>query len=339
MKKKIAIFSFLSLILGLLAGILVQRQILSKPTQNKIIQKIVDRTLDKYTIDSLGKAYPNINPVAITKERVVEDKPGFTSYLFTFSFDPSLGGGGTKKVSGIINIPKSTVVDKKFPLILMARGYVDADKYVSGEGTQHGAEAFANNGFITVAPDFLGYGESDKEPSDTFEARFQTYTTFMTLMKSVNNIPEWDGKNIFLWGHSNGGQILLTVLEITGVEYPTVLWAPVSKPFPYSILFYTDEADDLGRFLRKKLADFEAVYDPNLYSIHNYLDRIKAPIELEQGTADVSVPFIWSDDLNKKLKEDKVEIIYNVYPGADHNLMPSWNTVVARDIAFFNKHI
>ncbi len=337
--KKVVIFSFLSLILGLLSGILVQREVLSKPTQSRFIQKIIDRSLDKYTIDNLSKV--KIQSSNIKIEKTLKENKNFTSYLFFFEFDPTLSGGEKKKVSGIINIPKAIhqQADKKFPLVLMARGYVDADKYTSGEGTGHAAEVFVNNGFITMAPDFLGYGESDKEPDNTFEARFQTYTTFMTLMKSVKSIPEWDGKNIFLWGHSNGGQIVLTILEITQVEYPTVLWAPVSKPFPYSILYYTDEADDLGKFLRKRLADFEAIYDPNLYSIHNYLDRIKAPIELEQGTSDASVPQAWSDSLAKSLEGKKVDLTYNTYPGADHNLMPSWNTVVARDIAFFNKHL
>ncbi len=324
--KKAVIFSFLSLILGLLVGILVQREILSKPTQSRFIQKIIDRSLDKYTIDNLSKV--DIKPAHLVLD-VANSK-------FLMEFDPAMDGN-IKKTSGRAGFPKDET--KKYPIIVMVRGYVEKQIYKTGVGTQRAAEVFEKNGFITLAPDFLGYGESDKEPDNTFEARFQTYTTVLALLKSLDKVPNWDGKNVFLWGHSNGGQIVLTVLEITQVEYPTVLWAPVSKPFPYSILYYTDEADDLGKFLRRKLADFEAVYDPNLYSIHNYLDRIKAPIELEQGSADTAVPISWSDALSKKLKEDKIDITYNTYPGADHNLMPFWNTVVVRDIAFFGKNI
>ena len=100
-------------------------------------------------------------------------------------------------------------------------------------------EYFRDNEYITLAPDFLGYGGSDSESSNIFESRFQTYTTVLTLLKSINkeNFPNWDQKNIFIWAHSNGGQIALTVLEITGENYPTVLWAPVTESFPYSILF------------------------------------------------------------------------------------------------------
>ena len=37
-----------------------------------------------------------------------------------------------------------------------------------------------------------------------------------------------------------------------------ILWAPVSKPFPYNILYYTDEAEDRGKWLRGEIAKFEA---------------------------------------------------------------------------------
>lgn len=333
--RKIIIFSSLCLTLGLLLGILVQRDFLSRPSKNKIIQKIIDRSLDKYTVDNLTNA--NIPASDITREKTLKEDPFFTSYLFSYNFDPSLSNSQKKKVSGVLNVPN--IKNQKFPIIVMVRGYIEPSKYTSGEGTEHGSEEFVKNRFITVAPDFLGYGESDKEPDNVFEARFQTYTTVLTLLKSLQSIPEWDGKNVFLWGHSNGGQIVLTILEITKGNYPTVLWAPVSKPFPYSILYYTDDSQDLGRELRRRLSDFESVYDANLYSVQNYLDRIKAPVELHQGTADDAVPVVWSDSLYKKLKEDKVDIKYFTYPGSDHNLMPAWNTVVARNIAFFNNHL
>ena len=50
------------------------------------------------------------------------------------------------------------------------------------------------------------------ESSDIFESRFQTYTTVLTLAKSLDSLEKWDQKNIFIWAHSNGGQIVLTFL-------------------------------------------------------------------------------------------------------------------------------
>lgn len=241
-----------------------------------------------------------------------------------------------KKVTGRITIPDGA---EPFPVIVMFRGYVDPKIYYTGLGTKNAADYFTKNGFITIAPDFLGYAGSDKEASDVFESRFQTFTTAATTLASVKNIPNWDGKNIFIWGHSNGGQVSLTTLEITGVDYPTVLWAPVSKPFPYSILYYTDDADDHGKFLRQKLADFEDTYDVEKYSLTNYLDKIKAPILLNQGTADDAVPLSWSDLLDKNLKKLNKDVTYINYAGADHNMNPKWNEAIQNALLFYKKNI
>ncbi len=285
-------------------------------TPTNPISQIKPRPLERYTIDNLSKA--NIQPSKIE----IGD-----NHLFSFTADG-------KKVTGLINIPQGK---GPFPVIVMFRGYVDQKQYKTGDGTRKVGEYFAKNGFITIAPDFLGYGGSDKESEDIFESRFQTYTTALALLKSISTIEPFDHKNIFIWGHSNGGQIALTLLEITGLSYPTVLWAPVSKPFPYSILYYTDESDDRGRLIRRELAKFEEDYDVELYSLTNYLDRIKAVLQIHQGTADDAVPVKWTDGLVKTLKEKDVDIKYFKYPGADHYLQPAWNSVVDRDLAFFKK--
>ena len=220
----------------------------------------------------------------------------------------------------------------------MVRGYVDQEIYETGDGTRKAAARFAENGFITVAPDFLGYAQSDPEAQNIFESRFQTYTTVLSLLKSLDQIDKWDGKNIFIWGHSNGGQIALIVLEITTNKYPTTLWAPVSKPFPYSILYYTDEAEDKGKLIRRELAKFEELYDVELFSLDNYLDRIQAPLQIHQGTNDNAVPGGWSDGLVGKLEKLEKDIIYYKYP-ANHNMVPAWNIVVNRDVSFFIKYL
>ena len=306
----------------------------SQKSPESPIAQIKPRPLDKYTIDNLSKA--RIEPVKIEMGEILKEDKDFTSYLFSFSFDPTLTNKEKKKVTGLVNIPSG---EGPFPLIVMFRGYVDQEIYQTGTGTQRAGEYFARSGYLTIAPDFLGYAGSDSEAGNIFESRFQTYTTALTLLASLQSVKEWNGNDIFLWGHSNGGQIAITVLEITGRESPTVLWAPVSKPFPYSILYYTDESQDRGKLIRRELAEFEQTYDPDLYAIDLAYDRIKAPIQLHQGTFDDAVPRDWSDELVKKLKSLELEVNYSVYPGADHNLNPSWDTVVARSLAFFSKNL
>jgi dipeptidyl aminopeptidase/acylaminoacyl peptidase len=285
---------------------------------------LLSKPLEKYTFENLSKT-----PIKPGKIKIEGN-------LFSFEFDPTLQNKKAKKVTGQINIPSGK---EPFPLVLMLRGYVDKEIYETGMGTRKAAKYFAKNGFITLAPDFLGYGDSDPEAENIFEARFQTYTTVLSLIKSLQSINAWDKENIFLWGHSNGGQIALAILEITGKNYPATLWAPVTKPFPYSILYYTEELDDKGKYLRRKLAKFEKLYDVNLYSIHQYLNKINSPIQIHQGRADKFVPLNWSDEFVEKLKSLGKNVNYYVYTGAGHNMKPSWDTVVARDLIFFKKNL
>lgn len=288
------------------------------------IQEIIPKPLEKYTIENLTAT--NIKPGKLT---VAEE-------VFTFEFQPDPKKEESKKTTGEIRIPEG---EGPFPVVVMFRGYVDQTIFQTGVGTNRAAEFFSANGFITIAPDFLGYGGSDAEAGNIFESRFQTYVTALSLIKSLNQVEKWNQENIFLWGHSNGGQIALTTLEVTHANYPTTLWAPVSKPFPYSVLYYTDESEDRGKLIRRELARFEELYDPDLYAIDKYFDRIQAPLQLHQGTNDDAVPVEWSDELNKNLENLEKDIVYFIYPATDHNLRPSWDTVVARDLAFFQKHL
>lgn len=334
MKKPIIfiLIIFLALLAGLagwwIRGIGMDREMIS------LINTPPKRPFDIYTIENLSKT--NIKPGKLILGEIINEGEESTSYFFSFEFNPNLDGKTQKKTMGQTNISAGS---GPFPIVIMLRGYVDQKIYKTGDGTRKAAAVFAENGFITVAPDFLGYGSSDSEASNIFEARFQTYVTVLSLIKSLDQIDNWDKKNIFLWGHSNGGQIALTILEITGASHPTTLWAPVSKPFPYSILFYTDASVDRGKLIREELAKFEKDYNPDLYSLDQYLDKINTPLQIHQGTADDAVPVSWSDQLTDNLLELNLDLSYYQYPGANHNMVPLWNRVVNRDLEFFSENL
>ncbi len=296
-----------------------------------------DLPLVKYTYGVLKTK--EFESVPIKFDEKVTKETDFNSQKFYFDVDG-------QKASGLMFYPKKSGV---YPAIVMFRGFVDQTIYEPGIGTQRAAQEFAKKGYVAFSPDFLGYGESDMPSIDPIEERFQTYTTALALFSHLENVNEdfdnanidlqIDNKKIGIWAHSNGGQIALTLLEVTGKNYPTVLWAPVSKPFPYSILYYTDEFDDHGRALRRLVYEFEKDYDIEQYSLVNYLDWIKAPIQIHQGGVDEAVPQEWSDEFVTAIEENKIEVEYFTYPKADHNLMPDWKTAVERTIEFYEEKL
>lgn len=297
-----------------------------------------------YTFENLRKTKFPVNK--ITFGSVVSENTDSVSRMFYFSVPETLNSNKMEKVSGLANIPKKP---GNYPVIVMFRGFVPDNIFKSGVGTQPSALVFAKNGFITLAPDFLGFGQSASPSADPFENRFQTYTTALTFLSSLPTLNEGLGEfyngsisadlnKIGIWGHSNGGHIAISTLELSGVSYPTVLWAPVSTSFPYSILYYANESDDQGKTLRKTLSNFEEIYDTDQFSPTNYFKWIKAPVEINQGTGDQEVPVWWSDDLVAKLKKDNVSVTYFTYPGADHNLLPlGWSDAASNSIDFYNK--
>src|SRR5260221_3853408 len=149
MRERILVIS--GFLLSFSIGFMVGQIILIKTQKvNTLVNQVVDRSLDKYTIENLSKSEVLAGKIEVQKE--LKDYPNFVSNEFTMEFDPTLATNQTKKVSGMINIPKDSV---KHPLIVMIRGYVDLSDYFIGNGTINSSIFFANHGFITISPDFL----------------------------------------------------------------------------------------------------------------------------------------------------------------------------------------
>lgn len=335
---RLAIISFFVLLwVGIFAGLYWYYGLRSAGPGTVQDPTVRTKPLEKYSIEALRTRKPQTGAIVIGAEQ--ERTEEYISRIFTFESEG-------KKVSGQINLPAQ---EGTYPLIVMMRGFAPAETYFTGEGSQRAGQYLAARGYITVSPDFLGFGESDEPSGDAMESRFQTYTTVLDLIASLPAIsseiqtqfpggPRADLKKTGMWAHSNGGHIALTVLEVTGASYPTVLWAPVTKPFPYSVFYYMDEAGDGGKMLRKIVAEFETNYNADRFSLTEYTDLIKAPIQLHQGTADEAVPLRWSDEFNFQMTEKEKDFEYVVHDGEDHNFSKGgWDEVMKQTEEFFKK--
>lgn len=260
------------------------------------------------------------------KEDGIIKENNFKSRAITFE-------SNGKKISGMMNTP-ITEKSNKMPVIIMIRGFAESEGYFVGSGSWKAADELARNGFVTVSLDFLGFGKSSGESKDILEARFEKPVGVLDLIESVKKLKYVDPDRIGIWAHSNGGQIAVSVLEITGEYYPTVLWAPMTNPFPKSILETMDDSEG-GLIVKKRIEDFEKEYDSKLYSIDNFYSWIEAPILIHQGTADVWCKVKWQEDFKKELEKYNKEVYLDIRGGSDHNLKESWDEVIKMDIEFF----
>jgi hypothetical protein len=368
--------------------------------KNKMISPFLDEKakqkelpLYQYSIKNLKDRTYQASQIVL--EKIIKEEEKFTAYQFSYQTMD-------KKMTGQINIPHSlnnSLNNKSadaYPVIIMLRGFVPAESYYTGMGTKNAAAVFASNGYITLAPDFFGFGKSDDDLENSWEGRFikpvnvielietiksqQTLTILEEFNKNgyLEKQTTFDTQKIGIWAHSNGGQIALTTLEVVSEPIPTTLWAPVTAPFPYSILFFTDEMDDEGKETRAWISLFEKDYNVFEFSISQHLNKLTGPIQIHHGTADDAALIAWSDEFidkigienskrktrKKEIEEaeknlestteakqktepnsedeatilEQIKIDYFRYPGTNHNMQPNWQTVVNRDLLFFNKH-
>jgi dienelactone hydrolase len=282
---------------------------------------------------------------------VTIEKLAFKNAL-QYAYDVSYQSMGLK-VSARLSIPAAKGAGLK-GMVIMLRGHQDTGGYYTGKGTENPARTYLRHGWAVIAPDFLGFGASSPTPSP--EELHQLYSTVnaVELYKSLERpdfrfapeVPARDRaplpasfKKIVLWGHSNGGQVAIHVLEVIGEPVPTVLWAPVSLAFPDSQAHYSRN-DAWAEQLKRD-------YPTEDFSLFEHLDAIApgTPILLEQGDRDYAVPKAWNDRLANAIqaenrrresqREAPIDLRYEIYPGANHNLNPYWSTVLPRDSAFW----
>ena len=308
--------------------------------------------VDSYSIRSLQNYQYRTSPIAIQRLAFKND----VQYAYNVTFT-SMG----LTVSARLNIPAIRQQDIK-GIVIMLRGHQRPSGYYTGKGTENPAKGYLERGWAVIAPDFFGYGSSSQTPPPSFLHQFYSTINAVELYKSMerpvfqydSGVPQADRislpssfRKIVLWGHSNGGQVALHFLEIIQKPVTTVLWAPVSLPFPESAGHYGHGAAWVEIFKR----DYTAAD----FSFLNFLDKI-APdtrILLHQGDSDRSVPKAWNDALSRAIQDEnirrgtagsgtsgeasrgQINLRYEVYTGANHNLAPFWSTVLPRDAAFW----
>lgn len=348
MKLKIlAVFSFV--FFGLLSFFFFGRKpaIISPLPSNKEKNFFSpEKTITQYTPYSFEElSHRRFPPGKIKLGAITKEGDNYKTYVFTYQCEG-------KTISGMANIPyrsspsqmqQNSTQDKslveKFPVIILLRGYAPREGYHIGLGTEKSANYFAANGFLTLAPDFLGYGYSDWEDQDILLARFNRPVEVLCLLASLGSLPQADTSKIGLWGHSNGGQIALSLLEITGKPYPTSLWAPVSLGFPESVLVYLG-SEEVGNPVKEKITEFLKENDPRKFSITEYFSLLKSPFIIHQATADEMIKVEWTRNLVDNLKKQNLIVDFYLYPQENHNFNRYQNTgdlLRQRDLEFFKK--
>jgi len=291
-----------------------------------------DRLRERYQRGEFGEVEWEVGG-KIKEVELRRNNLGYKSQDFAFKTARFRYKSGQKWISGMMNYFDD---GQKRPLIIMIRGYAEQKGYYSGFGSWKVADELAKNGWSTVSLDFLGFGGSDDESQDIMESRFEKVPSVLDLIAVVNSWEWVDRDKIGIWAHSSGGQIAMSVLEVSALNYPTVLWAPMTNPFPKSLLDTASELDDSGKLVLSRLKELSENCDVKRYAIDSYYEWIKAPIKVIQGDEDVWCKTDWQEKMVKSLKEKGKKADLVIMTGADHNMSGRWYDAVDLTIGFFD---
>ena len=284
-----------------------------------------------YTVDWLRAR--TFAPAAITIERDLGDRGGFRGYVVSY---PSDG----LKLFALMDVPTGPRPAGGFPVVLVNHGYIPPQAYSTTDSYHLISDYYAKAGFLVLKPDYRGHAGSPGPAEGPFRSMLYAVDV-LSLLAAVPSVPEADAGRIFAYGHSMGGDVTLRVLEATSAIRAATLWAPVSAPFPESVLYYARRRG--GDEARAQLARIESLFAGSDYPRLSALDNvglIRVPLLLHHGTSDEDVPYAWSLTLAQRLEAAGVTFNFLTYQGENHNLSRrSFTTVLSRDVAFFRAHM
>jgi uncharacterized protein len=283
-----------------------------------------------FTIESLRKR--EYMKSTITIESKAYENEIFEAYVISYDSDGN-------KLYALLSVPKNS--NSKTPFLILNHGYIDPAIYSTISSYRSAFDYFANKGFIVLKPDYRAHGNSGgdkKDPLNRLNYPIDVLNLIASLPSLSPTIAENSKRDIFMWSHSMGGDISLKVLEVAGSKIKRAsFWAPVSAPYPESMLYFLKIHDAANYEKTKELVyKYFSADDFMKLSPSKNTHLIKSNIILHHGTADESVPYEWSLDLVNELTSSKIPHEFYTYPGEDHNFTKGSNaTVLKRDMDFF----
>ncbi len=235
--------------------------------------------------------------------------PGFTRHRISYPSD-----GLT--ITGLVNIPRG---EGPFPVIVLNHGYLTFDVYEPGADTWQMANWLAERGYITLMPDYRNYGGSDRGPNP-FHIGYAI--DVLNLIAQVGSLSEAAPGQIGLIGHSMGGEISMWPMVLSDEVDAVVLYASMSGDLALNYR-YALRSYPVQRGAMEALGLIYGTPDeaPQAFiemSPASYLDRVRMPVLIHHGMLDDIVPYAWSVDLERSLREAGADVTFYAYGDQGH---------------------
>lgn len=283
--------------------------------------------------------------------RDLEPGPGFTAYLVAYQ---SAG----LRLYAMIAVPLTPLPAAGFPVLVANHGHhPEPPKYgftKDGVDSRPGdyyrdvPSLYAAHGFLVVMPDYRGHNVSEGAAFTEGLLESSYYTEdVLALMAGLEQLEHADVDNVFLWGHSMGGEVTLRALVATDRVKGASLWSSVGGEI-WDQAYYYSRYDDRLRTdgsevpkstidaLRGQIADLGGDYDWRTREPLRYLTHLSAALIIQHAIGDRGAAYEWSERLAKELYLLGKPYAFHTYDGSDHLFGGETRQLaVSRDAAFF----
>ncbi len=238
----------------------------------------LSKTSDKNGLIYEWMAKSTLPRACITDSIPVEIFPDYMNYVFNYpSIDPF---GNPCTLSGTITVDKSLIKDDQpYNGILL---YNHFTIYATTQAPSRGAVEFptgaAFTNFIVVAPDYYGFGITEKEPQAYCIARANgraSLDAYLAAKRMIEDLNVKKGDDFVIAGYSEGGQTTMSVLREISERHSEI---KVKRAFagdgPYDINSMYDAITKGDTEMPSTVCNLLYAYNHffNLgYDIHDYL--------------------------------------------------------------------
>lgn len=283
--------------------------------------------------------------------RKLDDTAEFSAELFSYQ-----SAGLT--IYAMVAVPRTSVPSSGFPVLIANHGFhPDPPRYgITAQGIDSRPgdyyrsipALYAEQGFLVVIPDYRGHSSSQgREFTSGFLATGYYTEDVLALLSALPGIENADLGNIFMWGHSLGGEVSLRALLASDKIKGAALWSSVGGDIWDQAYYYsrydnpgaTDSSDTAKPAfdkLRQEIAQLGVPYDWRTREPLRYLNYLRTPLIIHHSSADQECDYKWSARLAKELYLGGHPYVFNTYSGSNHFLAPpERQEAVARDASFF----
>jgi len=250
------------------------------------------------------------------------------------------------KIYALMTVPDGEKPLTGWPVVIFNHGYIPPEVYRTTERYIAYVDLIASSGYIVFRSDYRGHDRSEGVAGGVYSQPNYTVDV-LNAVASVKRYPEADPERIGMWGHSMGGYITLRSMVITSDIKAGVIWAGVVARFPDLFTRWNPGARYTAPAPGSFVDSLEQAYgsvevNPAFWdsiSANAYLRDLNGPIQLHHGTADMDVPWEFSEMLYTEMQNANQVVEFYTYEGDNHNISNYFTQAMGRTIEFFDRYL